>query len=60
MIEAPSQRVEKSHHLIKMLDVNTKTTLPKLFEAVNARVDGECHFEVVSQAREDGNDHMDN
>jgi hypothetical protein len=43
-----TQRVEKSHHLIKMMKVNSKTSLSDLLEAICEKVDGELYKAVIS------------
>lgn len=48
-----TQRVEKSHHLIKMMNVHSKTSLQKLFDAICERVRKQELFEPLLTPRQD-------
>lgn len=45
-----TQRVEKNHHLIKLMDVNSKTSLPNLLETIGKKVDREF-FDAIAHVR---------
>ncbi|KAF9412630.1 hypothetical protein BGZ76_005159, partial [Entomortierella beljakovae] len=47
-----TQRVEKTHHVIKALNVNSKTQLSKIFDIIDAEVVAEYRNDVIRHTNE--------
>ncbi|KAF9375975.1 hypothetical protein BGX21_003617 [Mortierella sp. AD011] len=47
-----TQRVEEFHHLLKNVNIHSKTPLVQLFEVIDEKVEGEFAYEIKSEAQE--------